>query len=63
MSKPLILTSKADRDRLRQRVGAERKSDRDIATTARRIVREHLEQGRPAQACMADLVHASKGQK
>lgn len=57
------LTSKKDRDRLRQSSAAARRTDKRVAETARRIVREHLEQGRPAQACLADLIQAAKGQR
>jgi len=55
------LRSKSDRDRIRQRAGDARRLDKSVAEVARRVVREHLEQGRPAQACMADLVNAAKG--
>lgn len=56
------LRSKSDRDRLRQRAGDARRLDKSVADTARKIVREYLEQGRPAQACMSDLVRAARSE-
>lgn len=55
------LRSKADRDRRRQRAAASRRLDTIVAETARKIVREHLEQNRPVDACMADLIRAARG--
>lgn len=61
MSKP-ALQSKADRDRIRQRSSDAHWKNKKVADTARRIVREHLEHGRSAQACMADLIRAARGE-
>ena len=58
-----IPQSKRDRDRLRQRSSDAHRTDKRVAETARRIVREHLEQGRPAQACLADLIRAARGER
>lgn len=56
------LQSKADRDRLRQRAGESHRLDKKVADAARKVVREHLERGRPADACMADLIRAARGE-
>lgn len=61
MTEP-VLQSKPDRDRLRQRTAESRRLDKKVADTARKIVREHLERGRSADACMADLIRAARGE-
>lgn len=53
--------SKRDRDRLRQRSSESHRTDKRVAETARRIVREHLEQGRPKEACFDDLIREARG--
>jgi len=53
------INSKSDKDRVRERTTNRRRVDRRVADVARRIVAEHLK-GRPADACMADLVEASR---
>lgn len=61
MSKLANLHSKSDRDRLRQRSGDTNRRRKRIENVVDKIIEEHLVQGRPAQACMADLVQAAKG--
>lgn len=63
MTKPVSLHSKADRDRLRQRAGEANRRRKRIESVVDRIIEEHLAHGRPAQACMADLVRAAKGER
>lgn len=60
MSKLPNLHSKADRDRVRQRGGEHSRRRKRIETVVDKIIEEHLVHGRPAQACMADLVRAAK---
>lgn len=59
----MTVASKSDRDRLRERAGTAARRRKRIEVTVDRIIREHLEQGRPARACMADLIAAAKGQQ
>lgn len=51
--------SRADHDRLRQRAARKHKTNEAIADAAVRIVGDFL-RGRPADACMADLVQKAK---
>lgn len=53
------LQSRADHDRLRQRAANKHKANEAIAETAVRVVGDYL-RGRPASACMADLVQKAK---
>lgn len=53
------IQSRADHDRLRQRAAGKHKANKAIADETVRIVGEFL-RGRPASACMADLVQKSK---
>ncbi|WP_240233594.1 hypothetical protein [Devosia lacusdianchii] len=55
----LQITSRADHDRLRQRTAGKHKRNEAIANTTVQVVAEYL-RGRPASACMADLVQKAK---
>jgi hypothetical protein len=50
MNKPIAISSKADRDRIRGCAGG----NRAMVDAVRKILREY-EQGRAASACMADI--------
>ena len=56
------IQSKADRDRIRQRAGSTARRRKAIEVVVDKIIREHLERDRPADACMADLVRAARGE-
>lgn len=55
----LQIQSRADHDRLRQRAATKHKTNEAIAETAVKVVGDFL-RGRPAEACMAELVQKSK---
>ncbi|KQU96460.1 hypothetical protein [Devosia sp. Root105] len=55
----LQIQSRADHDRLRQRAAQKHKTNEAIAETTVRVVAEFL-RGRPASACMTDLVQKAK---
>lgn len=55
----LQIKSRADHDRIRQRSAQKHKINAAIAAAAVRIVADFL-RGRPASACMADLVQKAK---
>lgn len=57
-----FIQSKADRDRIRQRAGEHARRRKAIEAVVDKIIRDHLERGRPADACMADLVRAARGE-
>ena len=61
MTKP-ALQSKADRDRIRERASTSARRRKTIEAVVDKIIREHLERGRPADACMADLIRAARGE-
>lgn len=57
---PSPISSKADRDRLRQRASARAARRKRIEAVVDRIIREHLVDGRPAAACFTDLLAAAR---
>lgn len=57
-----VITSKAEKDRIRQRTADSRRADKAIAYAAREAVVSYLN-GRPAYACMQDLVALARGGK
>lgn len=57
------IQSRADRDRIRQKAADANRRRRTIERVVDRIVREYLVEHRSAEACMADLIRAAKGER